>query len=302
MRFYNRLLFLGTLGAAFFFWSFNCQFSTDCLQIKKEINPVDSSSKLLSKSLTPKPEADATLKPEADATLKPEPVRNTEIKFEPKSEIKITNVTSKKEAEPKTTKTEPKKEAKKEAKTEAKTEEEKPNEPSKREPRPYSKIEILKTKFDTTLKEGDYPEACTPYLPVMRQIEMDSEKFLEMWQAVSWNFDAVSNLFQESNIHQLLRVRVEGGTVQVVEELRGTESRNNLTLQLITDAVNKYPRFIPGAEFFVFTGDSLPSPNYHYPLFTFCKRPEDISLLCPDFTFKGWKEALIPNGPRCKNR
>jgi len=145
--------------------------------------------------------------------------------------------------------------------------------------------------FDASLKEGDYPENCSAYLPLLKGIELDTENIAKNWRKAKWNLRQIKRQLLNKS---LMKLKVENGTVHLIDDYIGFQTRNPSYFKLVNDSVHKFP-IVPDCELYVYTGDIHRA--VHAPHFSATKFPDELKFLVPDFSFNHWKEARIPEWP-----
>jgi hypothetical protein len=88
-----------------------------------------------------------------------------------------------------------------------------------------------------------------------------------------------------------LHIKIIDGEATVFREAPSFQTRNHCMVLMLREVASRYP--LPDCEFIIHTDDVPPVSNL--PLFTFCKRAGDKTILVPDFSFYAWLEAYIPN-------
>jgi hypothetical protein len=87
-----------------------------------------------------------------------------------------------------------------------------------------------------------------------------------------------------------LHIKIIDGRVEVLREVPSFQTRNHCIILMLRGAAARYP--LPDCEFIIHTDDIPPASDI--PLFTFCKRHKEKTILFPDWSFYSWPEALVP--------
>ncbi len=87
-----------------------------------------------------------------------------------------------------------------------------------------------------------------------------------------------------------LHVKIVGGKLRVYKEVPSVHTRNQAITLMLKEVAARYT--LPDCEFIVHTADTPHPPDL--PVFAFCKRSGDSSILFPDYSFYSMLECLVP--------
>lgn len=121
-------------------------------------------------------------------------------------------------------------------------------------------------------------------------------RLLENIQAdlLPWRHQGVSaDLFDKVRQSQWrgLHVKIINGQPEVFKEVPSSQTRNHCVILMLREVAARYR--LPDCEFIIHTDDAPPTADL--PMFAFCKRKGDKTILFPDFSFYSWLEVLLPN-------
>jgi protoporphyrinogen oxidase len=88
-----------------------------------------------------------------------------------------------------------------------------------------------------------------------------------------------------------LHIKIIDGQPQVYKEVPSFQTRNHCILLMLREAAARFS--LPDCEFVIHTDDIPPTADL--PMFTFCKRKGERTILFPDFSFYCWLEAFLPS-------
>jgi len=93
-----------------------------------------------------------------------------------------------------------------------------------------------------------------------------------------------------------LHVKIVNGQLRIYKEVASVQTRNQAVTLMLKEVAARYP--LPDCEFIIHTADIPLAPDL--PLFTFCKRPKEKSILFPDHSFYSWLECLVSDFDQTK--
>ncbi len=93
-----------------------------------------------------------------------------------------------------------------------------------------------------------------------------------------------------------IHVKIVGSKLRVYKEVSSVDTRNQAVTLMLKEVAARYQ--LPDCEFIIHTADTPHSADL--PIFAFCKRPQDTSILFPDYSFCSWLECLTPGIDQAK--